>query len=784
MGNVIIAIMENSLNTQYQHNLENFSNSANIGLKKIMLSGRSDMAHDFMERLKRKIPGLTTFMVLRKNGTEAFAVERDKDGKPILDEDGETTPLDPEEQKPVELDPDKKAIFDQILKQGKDAKKGYTIEEGPDGVGIITYFVPVIKEEACNECHDADPNPIRGVFQLTTSLHEVYDQINKAKIMALLVLVGANVVFVLMLSLLLKRTITSPINHINNAIHVLADGDLSNRLELHKTDPTQFDELDDISAQVNRMTDNLAESVEVISIQSKTLDICVAQLNYVQHMLTQDAKQSHDINQVLAKDNETLGQGMGQMKESVAQTTSRIESVAEEIQTLSTDITNIADAASVASGNVNTMASAAEEMTANITQVNASIEQVYAEVDSVAQAMTALNAAQESIRAHAQQANQVSDAAGSHAARTNEAMEQLNESAQEIGKVVAIINAIASQTNMLALNAAIEAAGAGEAGKGFAVVANEVKDLASQTADATKMISTRILEIQNNTQVAVSITQEVSASIARINEVSDQINGAVDQQAITAKAIGESVTRVTEATDTVTRNSKELDSAAQEVARAAAEAASGTQEIADSSLRLATLAESVSGQTGEANAFIRSVNEFAQQTEKASGSEKMLVAFRLAGYLRRSVEYLGTLTNTISDTSKYLSDSQEGLTVGDEPFSAITLKSVLLSSVGQIGQRIEGRMAEEMGQADQVDMVLDGNLLGWLSGDGVEKLCEYPKFAEAEQHYKAMQQTLRECLSAIDDEDEPAAKSALGRFNEERVNLFNAIDKLFLEFSD
>lgn len=64
--------------------------------------------------------------------------------------------------------------------------------------------------------------------------------------------------------------------------------------------------------------------------------------------------------------------------------------------------------------------------------------------------------------------------------------------AQDISKVTEVITEISEQTNLLALNATIEAARAGEAGKGFAVAANEIKELAKQTAEATKEIKIKV----------------------------------------------------------------------------------------------------------------------------------------------------------------------------------------------------------------------------------------------------------------------------------------------------
>jgi methyl-accepting chemotaxis protein len=251
------------------------------------------------------------------------------------------------------------------------------------------------------------------------------------------------------------------------------------------------------------------------------------------------------------------------------------------------------------------VSAAAEEMSVNMKEVADSTDGMSQTIRAVAASVEEMNQTIREIARNAEKSASVAGQAANLVEVSNDKISNLGEAADEIGKVIEVIQDIAEQTNLLALNATIEAARAGEAGKGFAVVATEVKELAKQTAAATDDIRSRIEAMQASTSEAVDSIREISDVINNVNEVSRTIASAVEEQSITTRQISDNVGTTASAAESVARGVAETALASREITEnitrvdgVLMQTAEGADESRNAGTRLSELAAEMNGLIG------------------------------------------------------------------------------------------------------------------------------------------------------------------------------------------
>jgi methyl-accepting chemotaxis protein len=280
------------------------------------------------------------------------------------------------------------------------------------------------------------------------------------------------------------------------------------------------------------------------------------------------------------------------------QTSSAIDEVTSTMHEMSVNVQNMVKSTQTQASSVSETSASIDQMVTSIQRVadtakvlldisNRSREEVHSGIGTMEKATDGLNRINTTIRS------------------SGEIIGALGTRADNIGKIVEVIDDLAEQTNLLALNAAIEAARAGEHGLGFAVVADEVRKLAEKSAQSTKEISELIESIQKEARKAVD-NMEKSTTIVNeglnlgqeLNSALRKISNVVTEVYKFAQEIGAATNEQSHGSSQIARATTRLNEITHEINSAVEEQASGAQAVVMAMERMRELVQaSTSGST-------------------------------------------------------------------------------------------------------------------------------------------------------------------------------------------
>ncbi len=378
------------------------------------------------------------------------------------------------------------------------------------------------------------------------------------------------------------RPVTDAIDHIVEAVN-------------NETQRYQQAYSEQLAAQIKWMVAGAALFIFALLLAGmyivRSISLTTAQLISYLTLQASDMKEGKaDLTKVIRDSDDEFGEIAGAFdtftaaaRDIMCKLSGHSEQLASATEEMSSGAGQSAETSRVQSDQANQVATAMQEMSATVQQIS----------DHSEKAASASQAAAEAARRGGQVAGETLSTMRSIAESTQAVASRITElgkSSEQIGKIVAVIDDIADQTNLLALNAAIEAARAGEQGRGFAVVADEVRKLAERTTKATKEIASMIESIQVETKNAVQAMEKGSREVQVGVEKTTASGAALEEIIKVSEQVGDMISQIATAAVEQSSASEQINANVSQISSSTHESSATAEQMAKACQDLSSLA--------------------------------------------------------------------------------------------------------------------------------------------------------------------------------------------------